>query len=53
MPLVLRNLRLVCNLSLSLRPNPIENLYPYRDITPKNKGLKKIRVGNKNLVKLL
>lgn len=53
MPLLLQNLRLVCNLSLSLRPNPTENLYPYRDITQKSKGLQEIRVRDTNLGKLL
>lgn len=48
MPLVVQNLRLICNLSLSLRPNPIETLYPYSDITQKNKVLKEIKVRDTN-----
>lgn len=48
---ILKLKRFVCNLSLSLRPNPIENVYPYRDIKQENRRLKEITLGKVHKVR--
>lgn len=43
--------RFVCNLSLSQRPSPTENVYLHRDIKQKNKRLKEITLGKGHKVR--